>query len=325
MIRSTFVKSLKQLKRITLKYKKIVISILVFWAFWFFGLGALSGWLLSKASLEKFPEFKKDDRLLVIAPHIDDEIICCSGLIQRAKQAGSTVKIVYLTNGDDNLGSVIRDEKTLKINPNDFITLGEKRATEGKKATQVLGLAEKDLIFLAYAERGLYQMLNKHYDLDNPYTSQGTKFTYNPYSGTYKSQQLYTGSNLVSDLGEVIKNYQPTLITISHLRDLNSDHRAAFSFLEKVLTEEKIQTRVFAYLVHYRFFPAKKTLSLNEFLYPPKKLFSQKGWFSFDLTTEEENKKLEAINQNVSQRELRPFYDLLQSFVKRNEIFEEIY
>ena len=63
---------------------------------------------------------------------------------------------------------------------------------------------------------------------------------------------------------------------------------------------------------------------MNEFLYPPKKLFSQKGQVSFNLSQDQENKKLEAINQNKSQFEFSKVNDLLRSFVKRNEIFEEM-
>lgn len=312
----------KNPRKVLLKYRKIIILFFIIWALWFFGLGALGGWFLSKGVLEKFPEINQLDRILILAPHIDDEIISSGGLIQEAKKKAE-VKIVYMTNGDDSLSAVIKEKKSLKVDPNDFVVLGQQRMEEGKKATTILGLTREDIFFLGYPDKGLYPMLNKFYSQNNPYTSQGTKFNYNPYQETYKSEQLYTGSDLVSDLEEIIRDFSPTIIIVPHPRDKNSDHRATYLFLEKVLSEKKINAKIFAYLVHYSLFPPRN-LSSNAFLYPPKKLFSQKGWYSFNLSTEQKVKKIEAINQNVSQHEPRPFYDFLQGFVKRNEIFEEV-
>src|SRR4029077_14157908 len=46
--------------------------------------------------------------LLVVAPHPDDEPLCCAGAIQRVLHAGGRVSIVWLTSGDGSpLGSLI--------------------------------------------------------------------------------------------------------------------------------------------------------------------------------------------------------------------------
>lgn len=42
----------------------------------------------------------KNQRLLVIAPHPDDEVIGCGGLIKRVKDHGGKVYVMYLTVGD---------------------------------------------------------------------------------------------------------------------------------------------------------------------------------------------------------------------------------
>lgn len=312
------------LKKTSLRYKRIILAILVFWGLWTFGLGAFSGWFFSKAGLDKFPDLSKDDRLLILAPHIDDEIISSAGIIQQANQIGAAIKIIYMTNGDENLSSLIGQEKIMTLNPNDLIALGEQRMEEGKRATAILGLKETDLIFLGFPDRGLTFLLNKFFNENNPYSSQGTKFAYSPYRGTFKKNQSYTGSNIVDDLTEIFLSFKPTLIIAPHPRDKNTDHAAAFQFLQKVLSEQKTTPRLFIYLVHYPLFPLQKKFQPKQELYPPKKLFTQKGWFSFSLTQTQENKKLEAVNQNKSQLKFTPIYNLLQSFVKQNEIFEEI-
>jgi len=42
------------------------------------------------------------DRTLVIAPHPDDESIAAGGLLQRAIAAGGEVRVVFVTDGDNN-------------------------------------------------------------------------------------------------------------------------------------------------------------------------------------------------------------------------------
>jgi len=44
----------------------------------------------------------KKERLLVIAPHPDDEVIGCGGLIKKIKDGGGKVFVLFLTNGDTN-------------------------------------------------------------------------------------------------------------------------------------------------------------------------------------------------------------------------------
>ena len=55
----------------------------------------------------------KDHRLLVIAPHADDEVLGCGGLISRVKQDGGKVFVLIF-----NVGSIVsKNEKksSLKV------------------------------------------------------------------------------------------------------------------------------------------------------------------------------------------------------------------
>lgn len=317
-------KIFKKVPQTTIKYKKLIIVFIAVVALWFFGLGAIVSWFLTKGSLDKFPNLTAKDRILILAPHIDDEVISSSGLIQQAKINSVPVKIVYLTNGDNNMVSIIKEDKTLKMTPNEFVNLGYQRMGEAYKATAVLGLTAENLVFLGFPDQGLLPMFGKYFNADNPYPSRGTRFTYNPYEGTYKLAEDYTGTNVVNDLKEIINAYAPTIIIVSHPRDLHPDHKATYLFLEKVLADLDLKPKVYAYLVHYSGFPPLKKYQPNDFLYPPRKLFSQKGWLSYDLSPEEENMKLAAVTMNASQKAIPRLYDLLTSLVKKNEIFEEI-
>src|SRR5260370_4512786 len=48
------------------------------------------------------PEFVSGSRLMLIAPHPDDEALACSIIFQRAIQAGTAIRDIYATDGDDN-------------------------------------------------------------------------------------------------------------------------------------------------------------------------------------------------------------------------------
>jgi len=320
MLRKTFGKIFKTAS----KYRKIIIIALVIYAFWFFGLGIIGGWLISKGTLSSMPDFAKEDHILILAPHIDDEVIATGGVIQQAVGVGAQVEVVYMTNGDDNFGSVITEDKTLSTTPDDFVALGERRIQEGKNATKVLGLSENNLIFLGYPDKGLTPMLSTNYSA--PYTSISTRFNYNPYQGTYHPKQTYTGANVVGDLQEVINDFKPDIVFVTHPRDQHPDHSATYEYLQKSLVTLETKPKIYAYLVHYSLYPPTKNLQTNRFIHPPKKLFTKEGWYSYDLVDDQENKKLDALNQNLSQTQEINFTGtygpFLRSFVKRNEIFE---
>jgi len=307
------------------QYKRILLLIFVVWGFFAFGFGGLLGWFLgSKATLTKFPDIYSNDRILIIAPHIDDEILSSGGLMQEAISKGVSIKIVYLTNGDNNYFSVIKENKNFKETPNDFLTLGETRMKEAQEATSILGVSSSNLIFLGYPDNGLKYLFSTNFL--TPYTHKVSKLNYNPYSGTYHKQQLYTGINLFNDLKEIISEFQPTIIILPHPRDLNLDHQAAYHFVLSSLEGDERRSKLFGYLVHYSNYPPEKGLHLNQFLYPPSRLFSKEGWLSFDLDDEQEKLKLTALYKNQSQLYYYPTGGkiLLESLVKKNEIFEEL-
>ena len=48
------------------------------------------------------PIFTTRSRLIMIAPHPDDEALACSVILQHAVRAGTVIRVVYATDGDDN-------------------------------------------------------------------------------------------------------------------------------------------------------------------------------------------------------------------------------
>jgi N-acetyl-1-D-myo-inositol-2-amino-2-deoxy-alpha-D-glucopyranoside deacetylase len=313
----------KDIKTFIKKHRYLIIVSALLWALWMFGLGALGGWLLSKGSLQPFPQLTPQDRVLILAPHIDDESISSAGLIQEALRVGAAIKIVYATNGDENLASLMHPMKRLDLSPESFVSLGETRMTEAIAAMSKLGIPASSLLFLGFPDQGLTPMLLKNYSEQNPFISPGTRFTFNPYANTYHPNEVYAGVNVDTDLKEIVSEFKPTIVVVSHPRDKHPDHRALYQYLEHVKNElPNLSFKTYTYLVHYPLYPPQKEFAPTEFLYPPKKLFTPEGWFSYDLSANQEGTKLQAINEYHTQLKFSLVSNFLRSFVKRNEIFE---
>ena len=56
----------------------------------------------AKALLPSSPTLTPSDRIIVFAPHPDDETLGCGGIIQQAVAMKLPVRIVWLTYGDNN-------------------------------------------------------------------------------------------------------------------------------------------------------------------------------------------------------------------------------
>ncbi|MBU4350748.1 MAG: PIG-L family deacetylase [Desulfobacteraceae bacterium] len=263
------------------------------------------------SDLRKFPEIKTNDRILVLAPHIDDEVISSAGIIQQAKQKKAEVIIVYATNGDDPLYTGIKR----LLGPNWFISFGKKRMAEARKAAPFLSLNNDNLVFLGYPDNGLKPM----FDNKAAFTSKSTRLNYSPYSDTYCQKQLYTGENLISDLINITADFKPTVVIVPHPKDNHPDHQSLFWFWQKAMAGNNLNSNQYTYLVHFKYYPPKRG-----WLRPPTRLAGSNCWYSFDLSLVQRQKKLGAIKANASQLSRFSISHLLKSLVRGNEIFEKI-
>jgi LmbE family N-acetylglucosaminyl deacetylase len=76
---------------------------------------------------------------VVFSPHPDDETLGCGGTIIRKRRMGADVTIVFMTDGSRSHRHLISEEELKSI-----------RAREAMAASRVLGVDEKDLIFLEF-------------------------------------------------------------------------------------------------------------------------------------------------------------------------------
>ncbi|NOZ64607.1 MAG: hypothetical protein GXO71_06735, partial [Caldiserica bacterium] len=263
---------------------------------------------------------QKGENILILAPHPDDETLACAGIIQKALEAGASIKIVYLTSGESNFLSFASYKKKIALAPSAYTTMGKMRMREAMLAMQQLGIKKEDLIFLGYPDRGTLSIWQAFWQ--KPYTSIFNRVSYVPYPGAYHYKSPYTGESILKSLKEIIVNFKPTRIFVSHPADKNSDHQALYCFLRVALLDLKgkiPQPLVYPYLTHYGLWPAPFHYHPEYPLLPPLSLQEVVEWKSSPLQEKEIQEKLLALSFYKSQMSARGAW--LISFVRKNELF----
>jgi LmbE family N-acetylglucosaminyl deacetylase len=281
------------------------------------------------ASYPDFPDLPLagHQRLLVLAPHCDDETLGAAGLIQDALRRNMEVKVVIATNGDGFRFATMQDFHRLYPRHQDFIRMGVQRQQESLSALELLGLPSSQVIFLSYPDRGTPALWNENWDSATPYTSPYIGADRSPYPVTYNPNAHYSGESYLADLVSIIGEYQPDLIVYPDPEDVHPDHWGLSVFTRAALAQVEqehpaYQPAAYTYLVHRPDYPRPKGLHPDQSLLPPPRLYATNpSWFSLDLPLADEVLKGSAVLQYRSQIPL--LHTLLLSFVRRNELFTQ--
>lgn len=264
---------------------------------------------------------KPTDRILVLAPHPDDEVLGAGGIIQKAVSMKLPLKIVFLTYGDSNQWSFLLYRKHPVIMPGAVQSMGLVRKDEAVSASNILGVDSKNLIFLGYPDFGTLNIWYEHWNKRPPYRSMLTWVTNVPYQGAFRPGAPFKGEEIVKDLRTILADFKPTKIFVSHPSDHNGDHLAFYLYLRVALWDEHManDVEVYPYLIHYIGWPNHKGFKPNYSLEPPATLSKICRWSQYHLTQEEFDLKKAALQAHKSQYGSAPKY--LLSFVRYNEIF----
>lgn len=264
-------------------------------------------------------------RVLVVAPHPDDETIAPGGLIQAALANGSQVRVVVVTNGDGQFAAPALFGMEGTLSAKGYVAMGERRQAESQAVLNRLGVAAEDMYFLGYPDRGIEPMLSENWEEASPYTAPFTRATASPYPHTHHPRAIYCGKSLLADLTHIVEEYQPDLIVVSHPADTHSDHSAVSRFTTLAAASVHAgngayQPQVWAYLVHYGEYPNKVTAQQARQFVPPASLTTEvDAWGSLALTTAQSAVKSAAIQAYPTQMLLLGGF--LPEFVRSNEIF----
>lgn len=268
------------------------------------------------APASALPPLEAATVLLVVAPHPDDETLCCAGAIQRVLQAGGRVSIVWLTSGDGSpLGSLVV-EHSLLADPVKMRAYGRERMAEARAATGRLSVAPAGQLFLGYPDGGLLALLTQY--RGRAYRSGFTGVAAVPYTEALFPQHPYTGAALERDFAAVIRRVQPTLVLAPSPLDSHPDHHAA-GLLAMAAARERPAELVRYWIVHGgEGWPTPRGLVPGVPLTVPP-LGRALDFTAFALSVPEEDNKLAALREYTTQlRVMEPF---LLAFVRTTELF----
>ena len=261
------------------------------------------------------------DRLLILAPHPDDEVLGCGGILERAVAMRLPVRVIFFTYGDNNQWSFAIYRKHPVVMPKAIQAMGLVRHDEALAAARILGVHPRALIFLGYPDFGTLHLWTKHWGDRPPFQSMLTRVTAVPYQNARRPGAPYKGEAVLRDLTEEIRGFRPTKIFVSHPADHMPDHRALYLFTRVALWDlaSDLQPALYPYLVHFQRWPRPRGDRPLDRLEPPTVLREPVAWQTCDLAPEMVDLKRRAIRAHRTQFSYSASY--LLSFMRANELF----
>lgn len=297
---------------------------------------------VQEVALPEQPPAAPGARILVIAPHCDDETLGVGGYMAEAARVGAHVRVVLLTNGDGFPLAATRQYLKLFPSARNYMQMAYLRQGETRAALERLGLPrDTAATFLGYPDGGLSPMWSANWSPNQPHQSPFTHQTRSPYTTSYHPQAPYCGASVVADLSAIMQEERPTEIFMPDPGDDHPDHWAAHCFATAAL--ESIRTRadrdaahrhtrekspytwarrveVRDYLIHHGDWPVPQGLHEDARLVPPAALLHlDTRWKEVRLTASDRQRKYEAILCYRSQTAVMRRF--LTSFVRQNELF----
>ena len=263
------------------------------------------------------PPLDAGTSLLVVAPHPDDETLCCAGILQRVAHAGGRVSVAWITSGDASLLDLLFVERSLLGSEAKLRDLGVRRMREARAASALLGVPQSAQFLLGYPDRGLEYLSDA--SGAPPYRSPFTGAAAVPYSESPFAGHPYTGASLERDFAAVLERVQPTLVLVPSPLDAHPDHAAAGLLALRLLARYGGSVAVRCWIVHGGpGWPGPRELSAGLPL-TRAPLLGDTPVTAFVLTPAEEDAKLAAVRAYSTQMlTLEPF---LLSFVRTTELF----
>lgn len=178
--------------------------------------------LTAAPAASAWPPFTAQTRLLVVAPHPDDETLANGVLIQRVLAAGGTVRVLLLTAGDNNPWPQRWLERRWSIGAAERERWGRRRHAELQEALHRLGLPPAALRALGWPDMGVLDRL------------------------------LQPGQSAVAEVAGELEDFAPDLVAVPALGDRHPDHGAAHVLVRLALAQTGLSPMLGTYLIHGR-------------------------------------------------------------------------
>ena len=265
-----------------------------------------------------------DTQLLVVAPHPDDETLGAGGLMQRVREMGGRVHVVYLTDGDGYPEGVQSEGHVESPSANDYRGYGRRRRAEARAALNALKLGRYSYTFLSFPDGGLCRLTRQYWsERRGAYRSPYTRLDRPPKNEIIVPDTEYRGEDLTQELARIIGDFKPTIILVPRREDQHADHCAAWYFVVDALHDVKrvqpeFQTDLLNYIIHWYSWPFDDEED-KHLPAPPGLRGGASGWIEFRLTPAERRAKSDALKRYVTQEHVMSWF--LDGFARANEVF----
>lgn len=159
-------------------------------------------------------------RVLMIAPHPDDESLGTGGMIQRVIRVGGEVHVVFITDGDNNPWPQRYLEHRWRIGPGDRARWAERRREEGRRALETLAEGK-----VTHESLGLPDatILDLHA------------------AGSHGPRPAIT---------HLLRERRPDLLLLPSPIDRHRDHRGTYQYAVEAMRLAGFAGRAYTYLIH---------------------------------------------------------------------------
>jgi len=201
------------------------------------------------------------ERVLLLAPHPDDETLSAGGLLQRALARGGQAIVAFATDGENNPWTQRLVERRWRVGPDDCARFGRRRREEALAALSELGVSRDGAVFLGLPDQAMTGIV------------------------------LSGSETAVDSLASLITGRRPTLLIAPSLFDLHPDHSAlaVLARLAVARVDPGQRPRLLSYLIH-----RSRRMTRPGGAEDP-------GALRFDPTEQEKERKRRAILRHATQ------------------------
>jgi LmbE family N-acetylglucosaminyl deacetylase len=268
--------------------------------------------------LSRYPAVEpatKSDRVLIVAPHMDDETIGAGAYALDAIRSGAEVFVAFMTAGDCARFSARITTGRMMPSASDYLSVGLTRIGEARRAMRILGVPQDHIFVLGYPDRGLRTMFE---DPTAVVRSTSTQQNAVPYETAVTPGAKHTLENVVADMRRILELVQPTTVITPVPFDLHPDHSAAAAIVDLAVDLTPLSPHRLGYVVHTSRFLKSFVWTPERALLPPARMRSF-TWSMYPVSANAQSVKASMLDAYKSQR---PYtYFLRNAFVRSNELF----
>jgi len=224
-------------------------------------------------------------KIVVFAPHPDDETFGCGGTIMKRIEEGYDVVIAVMTDGRNAL----KDALGIDHDPTPE-EVKHIRRKEVLKATQILGIPPGNLCFFGFEDGALHREVDE----------------------------------VVVKTTEILERYRPTEVYSSYAKDCHVDHKTTNQIVRRCVRKIHLSTSNYEYSIAQKHYPFNRVASIlsnmllgdlvivdiTEFL--PRKEAAIKQYQS----------QISTISRRQGEPVIKPYH--IKQFLRSKEIFFQL-